>query len=143
MNHLRQVDVIEPHRQPTALQHVPALPADEAERHGPARIFAHELAERLHHVGVEAAGQAAIGRNHDDERRSVRSAGAALEQRMLRLIDPRGDARQHAPGFTGERTGGHDAFLRATQLRRGHHLQGLRDLLRRLHGANAPAHVYE
>ena len=80
---------------------------------------------------------------------TMTSVGAASapgrldEQRVLRLIDARGDAREHAPRLVRERPRRHDALLRAAQLRRGDHLHRLRDLLRRLDGANAPAHVNE
>jgi hypothetical protein len=59
------------------------------------------------------------------------------------LFDARADVRQHAPGLARERPRRDDPVLRAAQLRRGHHLHGLRDLLRRLDGADAPAHVDE
>ena len=71
----------------------------------------------------------------------VSAPGRRAEQRMRRLIDARRDAGQHAPGFARERPRRHHALLRAAQLRRGDHLHRLRNLLRRLHGANAPAHV--
>jgi hypothetical protein len=40
-----------------------------------------------------------------------------------------------------KRPRGHDPLLRPAQLRRGDHLHRLRNLLRRLDGADAPPHV--
>ena len=66
---------------------------------------------------------------------SVRSGCAVWSTREAMLMS--------APRLAGERPRRDDALLRAAQLRRGDHLHRLRDLLRRLHGANAPAHVNE
>jgi len=49
---------------------------------------------------------------------------------MNRWIGACGHAAEHALHLRRERTRGHDTVLRAAQLRRGHHLHGLRDLLR-------------
>ena len=72
------------------------------------------------------------------EMTSVRLSG---EQRMGGGVDAGGDASEHALHLHGVRTRVGDPLLRAAQLGRSDHLHGLRDLLRVLHRADAPAEV--
>ena len=56
------------------------------------------VAAALIDVGVEAAAQAAVGGDHDEQRPAAGPRRLALvEQRMRRRIDARRQAVQHAP----------------------------------------------
>ena len=65
----------------------------------------------------------------------------AIEQRMNRRIDARGDAAEHALHLDRVGPRAHDPLLRAAQLRRGDHLHRLGDLLRVLHRADAAPEI--
>ena len=90
-------------------------------------FFGGQLESGIDDVGIEAAAQAAI-RSHEDN-------GAALfllmlgEQRMCAVFHLARQFRQHLTVLARIGTEALDASLRAAQLRRGHHVHGLGDLL--------------
>lgn len=141
VDELRQIHVLEPHRNSPAAQQIAALASDESQGNAASLVLAQKRADGLDNVGVEAAAQTAIRRDHNHHRVAGGGTRATLEQRMRGRIHARRDAREHALRLNREGPRGNHFFLRATQLRRGDHLQRLRDLLRQLDGANAPAHV--
>jgi len=91
-----------------------------------------EGARFLEQIGVERAGESAVG-GQDDYRRLLR-LGRLPQQRktlgQLRRVEIRDDFRERI----GVRTRGHDAILRALHLGGGNHLHGARDLARVLDG---------
>ena len=99
-------------------------------------------AGRLDDVGVEAAAQAAVGGDHEEQRlaagarlaRSSSSGCAAGSTRDARLFSTRSICGRERPRLL-------DALLRAAQPRRRDHLHGLGDLLRRLDRADPAADV--
>ena len=124
-----------------AAQDVVALAADDEDLdrlafgQQPPRILARQPRDRA----VEGAGKAALA-GADDEQMHVLLArcrrSAAARPAAGRRCGDVGEHRAHALGIGPRR---HRRFLRAPQLRRGHHLHGLGDLLRRLHRGDAVA----
>jgi hypothetical protein len=60
-----------------------------------------------------------------------------------KTLGARGDVLQNLGHCARERTRGEHRLLRATEFRRGNHLERLGDLLRVLHAADTAANVYE
>ena len=92
---------------------------------------------------VERAAQPALG-GADDQQMNLVLAGADHQRRTaFAALERRGEIgehRLHAGGVRPRRLGRH---LRAPELRRGHHLHGLGDLLRRLDGRDAVAELFQ
>ena len=140
---LEQADFLVEHVEAAALEEVAALAADERHRDVAAirrlRLVDRELQRRLGDVGVEAAAQAAVGGDHDQQR--ARRQRIVVQQRVRRVVGARRQVVEDPEHFLRVRTAAQNAFLRAAQLRGRDHLHGLRDLLRRLDRANAPTNV--
>ena len=98
-------------------------------------------------VGVEGAAQALVAGDHEDQ--CLAGAGLAAlpaarrrQQRMLHLARRhRSQVLRHLAQFQSVGARGEDLVLRAAQLRRGHHLHRLGDLLRVLHRPDAAAKI--
>jgi hypothetical protein len=90
--------------------------------------------------GVVGTREAAVG---GDQHQRGDLHLALLEQRMLHLGRGSGEVREHGRDLGRIGTRGLRARLRAAQLRRGHHLHGLEDLLHALGGADAPPEVFQ
>jgi hypothetical protein len=93
--------------------------------------------------GVERAAQTALGGAHDQQVNPV-GPGAGQKTRRLRA---HGDAGREIAEHHGHAlrigTGGLRRGLRPAQLRGGHHLHGLGDLLRRLDRGDAVTKVFQ
>ena len=101
------------------------------------------VARKARDRGVERAAEAALGGADDEQVASV-GAGAGEQRAALRRRDDArarlAEHRRHALGVGPRGLGRH---LGAAQLRRRDHLHGLGDLLRRLHGGDAVAQVFQ
>ncbi len=97
---------------------------------------------RLDHVGVEAAAQAAVGGDHDQQRLAARARHRAFVEQRMRPGSTR-DARLFSTRSICVANGRACwiALLRAAQPRRRDHLHRLGDLLRRLDRADAAPDV--
>ena len=101
------------------------------------------LARQPHDRRIERAAQAALG-GADHQQMNLVGAGAGEQaRRRVAAGDAGGDVAEHAVHALGERARGFRRHLRAAQLGRRDHLHGLGDLLRRLGGGDANAHVLE
>ena len=101
------------------------------------------LARQAHDRGVESAGQAALA-GADQQQVNLVPAGAGEQRRRTGRAcggaGDIGDHRAHLVGIGARRLG---RLLGAAQSRRGDHLHGLGDLLRRLGGGDADPHVFK
>ena len=139
-----EVDPFVLHVEPALDEVVAPAPADQPEHGLTFGVLGDEDRRRLDHVGVEAAGQAAVGGDDDQQRAPAGPRGAALvEQRMRGRVHAARHAVQDPQHLGRERARLLDALLGAAQLRRGDHLHGLGDLLRRFHRPDAAADVQE
>jgi hypothetical protein len=101
------------------------------------------LAGKPHDRRIERPAQAALGGAHQQKMRPVAAAAAQQPRRRIETRHGSGDVAQdlvHVGRIGPRRFGG---GLRATQLRRRHHLHGAGNLLRRLGGGDAIAQVLE
>jgi hypothetical protein len=136
------VHLLEQHCESAATEVVAAAPSHEPERDLPRRTLDDEGAGGLDRVGVEAAAKSAVGGDDDQERLATGARRRArIQQRVLRGVHARRDAREHAAHLARERPRVLDALLRATEPRRGDHLHGFGDLLCRFHSSHAPADI--
>ena len=106
----------------------------------PLSLVDDELAGGLDDVRVEAAAQAAVAGDHDQQRPAL-SGGGDAQQRVRVLIDARYQAVEHVQHPLRERPRRDDALLRAPQARGRDHLHRLGDLLRRLDRADPATEV--
>ncbi len=128
-----------------ALQLVEALLADAEEFHllAVGDQAPRVVAGQAHDGGVEGAAQAALG-GADHEQMNVVAPGSHHQRRAaLASLERRRQIGQHPFHALGIGAGGFGGALRAPELRRRHHLHGLGDLLRRLHGCDAVAQVFQ
>jgi hypothetical protein len=118
-----------------------ALAADDVQRDGePLPLEPREQRARLlDEVGVERPAEAAVRREQHD-RRALRRR-RLTEQRVLLRELRRVEVGDDVGEGVGEGARRGHAVLGALHLRRGDHLHRLRDLLRVLHGLDAPAEL--
>ena len=96
---LEEADLLVAHVEAAAHEEVAALAADQRQRHvaasGRLRLLGDELRRRLDDVGVEAAAQAAVGGDHDQQRarpapdRRSAADASAFSVRVARLLNTR------------------------------------------------------
>ncbi len=89
-------------------------------------------------VRVEGPAKSLVGGN---DHQSLASRLRPHEKRVLLGIGPQGQRADHLLEFARIGTGLRDSLLGTAQLRRGHHLHGLRDLLRAFDAIDAPADI--
>src|SRR5581483_10268477 len=118
-----------------ALEEIVRLASDGEKLHRLEILFANEVHRRANDVRVERATKTSIGRHWNDQH--VPLDVVRFEQRMSGHIDTRRNGGEHLAQRGGVRPRREHPFLRAAQLRRGHHLHGLGDLLRVLDAADA------
>src|SRR5262245_56918840 len=140
-----QLDVLDDLLLVEAAQLLVALAADAEELDllalGHQRVGA--LACEPHDRRVERAAQAALG-GADQEQMHAVAAGAGEQPRgRAEVADRGGDVAEHLPHALGIGPRGFRRRRRPAQLGGRHHLHRLGDLLRRLGGGDAHAHVLE
>ena len=90
-------------------------------------------------VGVEGAREAAVRRHDDDQPVVLRVQVAAGQQRMVRLVQDRGEVRDHLVELLAVGTRGQRRLLGPAQLGGRDELHRPGDLLDVLGGADPPA----
>ncbi len=143
--HRAQLDVLDDLLLVEATQLLVALAADAEELD--LLAFRHQrigpLAREPHDRRVERAAQSALGGADHEQMHAVAAGAGEQPRRRVEVADRGGDVAEHlvhALGIGPRRLG---RRLRAPQLRGRDHLHGLGDLLRRLGGGDAHAHVLE
>jgi hypothetical protein len=101
------------------------------------------LAREPHDRGIERPAQAALGGADYQQMHAVAAGAGEQPGRGIAAFDRRGDRAEHLAHALGVRARGFGRRLGAAQLARRDHLHGLGDLLRRLGGGDAHAHVLE
>ena len=90
---------------------------------------------------LKAPREAALAGADDEEMDLVLARADHQRRPALAALERRGEIGEHRLHARGIGTGGFGRALRTPKLRRGHHLHGLGDLLRRLDGGDAVAQV--
>ena len=108
-----------------------------------ARQYICALARKPHDRRVERAAQPALRRAHQQEMHAVASRSNQQSRRRAKIADRGRDIAENLHHLLGIGTRGLGHGLRAPQFRGRDHLHGLGDLLRRLGGGDAHAHVFE
>src|SRR5262249_36942561 len=101
------------------------------------------LARKAHDRRVERSAQAALGGAYQQKMRPFLTSSGQKWRRCAEGADPGSDITQHLYHLMGIGARGLGRSLGAPQLRCRDHLHGLGDLLRRLGGGDAHAHVLE
>ena len=124
----------------TPLEEVAALAPNQFQLDFGLAMLGDKLLRAADHVGIESAGQAAIGRDDQQQNPLLGPPGQQFDLFVSVLLG-RGlrHIRQHALDDLRVGPGRQHAILRAPQLGRRDHFHGLGDLLRVFHRANAPA----
>src|SRR5215831_679423 len=101
------------------------------------------LARKAHDRRVERSAQAALGGAYQQKMRPFLTSYGQKWRRCAEVADPGSDITEHLYHLMGIGARGLGRSLGAPQLRCRDHLHGLGDLLRRLGGGDAHAHVLE
>ena len=145
LTHAAQVEMLDDLLVELAAELLVALAADAEEFHFLALVHQGQsaLAGEAHDRRVEGARQAALA-GADQQQVNLIAAGAGQQRRRAgRTGGGAGDVGDHRDHFVGIGTCSFRGGLRAAQLRGRDHLHGLGDLLRRLGGGDADAHVFK
>src|SRR5207247_813239 len=84
LQRLKQVDLLVTDVEAAAREEIAAAPADEPERDLPVRILGDERPGRLDHVRIEAAAQAAVRRDDEEQDAPARARRLPLVEERMR-----------------------------------------------------------